>query len=779
VRLDDPHRTAGANQGSRGVSHASHSDPQSRPNRYGALAWILPTGIALSSISIWLVPPYLALMCLLLYWPEWRAEAKAKARRASLANQGALALIDRSHAHAGSPRFERATGSKDGDRLVNQSEYQYVGENGSSAGDGAATAIVEVESTGSSDETPAKPKRGRGRGRPRTKRPPVEIDLDRIDTSAWVQVKPGKFVRIEEAGSEAAPFLAPTPVESSESSESSESIDITALKRSEEPETAVESELSVEGVDERISLESAGANPSDESVADSTRESIEVQAEGPFSEKTLVEIVDHTNHETIEAKKIGDERQFDLNEQLIFSNHQKDSGEIGSESVSIDLEARVEAFEDFSETIVDLEEAIGERDEAASSEAELEFHEVAEPVDPALGDAEIEFHDVSIPVDPSLCEAEIEFHNVEAHVDPSSSEAEIEFHDVSIPVDPSLSDAEIEFHEVAAHVDPSLSEAEIEFHDAAEHIEASIAEREIEAIEARDDSEVVDPIEREIAAPINRADDPSIPSNETPFDALLNDDNAISVFEECDLAFEGSMDAVRRPVADQGRPTADDRRNTNDETESLTDETEIASSGSIESYREVDMYDLDDSEFQEVDDSSDLGDEIDASEVEEFGIDSAFIDKAEGEESRSVEETIEVARDFSVAESIENAHSGLNEEPEPVPSGDDERNTAEDRDETTLIDFKTDEVSQESQFDYEFKQESFAEESAGVVNDDRARHRALHSTNVHRNGIDRSGRGGNRSGSRRRVAPRSRSVVGRPFWSPRRLARPYVSRAPP
>lgn len=743
MRLDDPHRTAGANQGSRdrsrSVSHASHTDPQSRPNRYGALAWILPTGIALSSISIWLVPPYLALMCLLLYWPEWRAEAKAKARRASLANQGALALIDRSHALAGSPRFERATAAKAGEHLVDQSEYQYVSENGSAGVDGVATAIVEVESTGSSDETPAKPKRGRGRGRPRTKRPPVEIDLDRIDTSAWVQVKPGKFVRIEEAGSEAAPFLAPTPVESSESNES---IDITALKRSDELETAVEAgeddlsvegefsiegELSVERVDERVSIERAGANPSDESVSDSigeSLESIEVQAEDRFNEQTLVEIVDRANHETIEAEKIEDERQLHLDEQLIFSDYQKNSEEIGPESESIDLEACAEAFEDVSE-------AIGERDEATSTEAEFEFDDASTSVDRSLTEAEIEFHEVAAPVDSSL------------------SEAELEFHDVSIPVD------------------RSLSEAEIEFHDAAEHIEA------------RDDSEVVDPIEREIAAPINRADESSIPSNETPFDALLNDDNTISVLEECDSAFEGSMDAVRRPVADQGRPTADDRRNTNDETESRTDETEIASSGSIESYREVDMYDPDDSEFQAVDDSIDLGDEIGASEVEEFGIDSAFIDKAEGEESRSVEETIEVARDFSVAESIENAHSGLNEEPEPVPSGDDERNTAEDRDETTLIDFKTGEVSQESQFDYEFKQESFVEESAGVVNDDRARHRALHSTNVHRNGIDRSGRGGNRSGSRRRVAPRSRSVEGRPFWSPRRLARPYVSRAPP
>ncbi len=753
MRLDDPHRTAGANQGSRdrsrSVSHASYTDPQSRPNRYGALAWILPTGIALSSISIWLVPPYLALMCLLLYWPEWRAEAKAKARRASLANQGALALIDRSHAHAGSPRFERATAAKAGEHLVNQPEYQYVGENSSSAGDGAATAIVEVESAGSSDETPAKPKRGRGRGRPRTKRPPVEIDLDRIDTSAWVQVKPGKFVRIEEAGSEAAPFLAPTSVETSESNES---IDITALKRSDEPETADEGEPSVKGVDERISLETAGANPSQDGVADSNRESLEVQADDRIHEEKYESSVDCLASQTIDAGRSESELKYQVDEQLLVYDHQKDSGVIGSESETIDLEARVAAFEDVSE-------AVGERDEATSTEEAIEFNDGSASVDPLSSESELEFHDVSIPVDSSL------------------SEAEIEFEDVSTPVDRSLSDAELEFHDVSIPVDRSLSDAELEFHDAAEHIEASIAEREIAAIELREDSEVVDPIEREIAAPIDRAGEPSIPSNETPFDALLNDDNKISVSDVDFTVNDSSMDAVRRPVADQGRPTADDRRNTNDETESLTDETEIASSGSIESSREVDMYDPDDSEFQAVDDSSDLGDEIDASEVEEFGIDTAFIDKAEGEESRIVEETIEVARDFSVAESTENAHS--NQEPEPVPSRDDERKTAEDRDETTLIDFKTDEVSQESQFDYDYDQESLVEESAGVVNDDRARHRALHSTNVHRNGIDRSGRGGNRSGSRRRVAPRSRSVVGRPFWSPRRLARPYVSRAPP
>ncbi len=639
MRLDDPHRTGGSNSGSwnrsREGAHRSHSEPDPPLNRYKSLAWILPTGIALSSISIWLVPPYLALMCLLLYWPEWRAEAKEKARRASRANAGALALTGRSHAVAGSASSERAPASDRHDHLANP--HVHIQTNAVSPIGGDGVAIVEIESAGSSDETPAKSKKGRGRGRPRTKRPPVEIDFDRIDTSAWVQVKPGKFVRIEEAESDSAPFLTPTP---NETSESHKSIDISALKKLDETEAPVDDD--------------------DRAVS------------GP------VESIPETDR----VESVDDRGGSDTQEDQYLSDIQSEHEEIGLQAGSIDVESPREAIED-----------VAGDDPAAS-------------VEPALGEAVAAVHQDAVTVDMSIV---------------GSGDASI-----------------------AADDDPAVGES----------------------------------IEPTVAEPIDLAVEPPISSNEAPFEALSGDDNVISVSKEFEPIYERSIDSVRPEVADPGRPTADEYRNTNAyEIESIAAETEIACAGSEETFPQVVIDDPLDSEFQAIDAAIDLGDEVDASDIEEYGIDTALNDKAEGEESRTVEETTEVACDVPVAESVEKTHS-IEESPLVEP-GEVERNTAEDHQESTFIEVETVENSQESSSVYEAIEESLVEESAGVVHVDRARHRALHSTNVHRDSMDRRRCSGNRGGSRRRVAPRSRSVVGRPFWSPRRLARPYVSRAPP
>lgn len=160
-----------------------------RPTRL-ARAWpwalailVLSTCWAVAMISVWLVVPYLGLMVLLL--------APSGPRGASTDRDGGRQAPDRT-----APRERTAT------------EPPRNGQPGADV-DGDSTGDADADTQAATgpeagpetlDSSPTRSKRGKGRGRKARTAPPAEP----VEAS-WVQVAPGKFVRVEGPAADAVP----------------------------------------------------------------------------------------------------------------------------------------------------------------------------------------------------------------------------------------------------------------------------------------------------------------------------------------------------------------------------------------------------------------------------------------------------------------------------------------------------------------------------------------------------------------------------------------------
>ena len=179
--------------------------PGARPLK--AWAWPLATGSLVAATcltlaafaSVWLVPPYLALMVWVLGFPRaLRGDARALAgswTRAiqNLRDRRAGAIRD-----GGLDRDDRPDAATDSD-----SELPETGDRGT--GLDAPAEDVEVEDGLSPSPAPilAKAKRGKGRGRKAKSTQAAEAGNGQA--AIWVCVGPGKFVRADAASVESAP----------------------------------------------------------------------------------------------------------------------------------------------------------------------------------------------------------------------------------------------------------------------------------------------------------------------------------------------------------------------------------------------------------------------------------------------------------------------------------------------------------------------------------------------------------------------------------------------
>jgi hypothetical protein len=159
VRKDSPHITTGPDDPS------TEGRPDTLRNRVAAflpaLVWVLVfgTSAAVASLSWWLVPPYLALMGVLLYEPTGRRVNATNPAGPVSASSGAQAPVDVSDP---------------------------VDDAGSNVPDPSAEGSAQAGSA-----TATKARRGT-RGRSKKARAVPEPA-----PAAWVQVAPGKFVRVE------------------------------------------------------------------------------------------------------------------------------------------------------------------------------------------------------------------------------------------------------------------------------------------------------------------------------------------------------------------------------------------------------------------------------------------------------------------------------------------------------------------------------------------------------------------------------------------------------
>ncbi len=163
-----------------------------RPSRQGVgvfkVSWLVVLVAATSWVvadlaSAWLVPPYLAAMALILLPSSDATRRRAEASRSHRAGRAVA-----------SPSNSRVRSAGDGlaDPL-DSSEPSSTPPGGTT--DGGATASRAEKESGPASATASKSKRGRSRPRKASK----PADLAEPAPAHWVEVGPGKFVRVEAA----------------------------------------------------------------------------------------------------------------------------------------------------------------------------------------------------------------------------------------------------------------------------------------------------------------------------------------------------------------------------------------------------------------------------------------------------------------------------------------------------------------------------------------------------------------------------------------------------
>ena len=167
------------------ISGPPTTPDQRPPARVPAWAWsgalvvlMVLTSLAVASVSVWLVLPYLALMALILFTPPGRRERGedhgARSRRQGPVGGEELA-DDRAEAGVEDGAVDRA-----------------------SADPAAETElVVEPAEATASDSEPRAVKTRRGKGRMRKAKAVAESPGA---TATWIQIGPGKFVRVENPG---------------------------------------------------------------------------------------------------------------------------------------------------------------------------------------------------------------------------------------------------------------------------------------------------------------------------------------------------------------------------------------------------------------------------------------------------------------------------------------------------------------------------------------------------------------------------------------------------
>ncbi|WZP00832.1 hypothetical protein EP7_002487 [Isosphaeraceae bacterium EP7] len=169
-----------------------------------ALALLVPsTSLAVASVSVWLVPPYLGLMALILFVPGGRAGRSGLAGAVGGLEPSGPKQVPAEEASrtAETPGFGRA----DGPSEAPPGQVQAATETSTMT----ATAAPPKSRRGGSDGgNGANPGQGRGRGRNKSK-----TKATPTAEPTWIQVAPGKFVRAEAGGPIPPPILPTTDPE--------------------------------------------------------------------------------------------------------------------------------------------------------------------------------------------------------------------------------------------------------------------------------------------------------------------------------------------------------------------------------------------------------------------------------------------------------------------------------------------------------------------------------------------------------------------------------------
>jgi len=178
VRQNDPSSTSGLPM----------TSDQRPPTRVPTWVWsgvlvvlMVLTSLAVASVSVWLLLPYFALMVLILFTPAGRGEREMGCAR------------------------ELEAGSAGGEELADERAGAWVEDEsvGREWGDPAAGTdlVVEPAEAAASDSESRAVKTKRGKGRMR-KAKAVTESLGA--TATWIQIGPGKFVRVENPGATVA-----------------------------------------------------------------------------------------------------------------------------------------------------------------------------------------------------------------------------------------------------------------------------------------------------------------------------------------------------------------------------------------------------------------------------------------------------------------------------------------------------------------------------------------------------------------------------------------------
>ncbi len=170
----------------------------------GLTLLIVATCLAVASVSIWLVLPYLVLMAWLLLAP---ATPSATGVRTSSADQAVETSQTVTEAE------DPAVAGLEKPTARTRTKARAAAVEGTTPTDPSGLAPEATNAVASVTEAPAKPRRGRG-GRGRGKKATAAATPDPVDVK-WVRVGPGQFVRVEEP--RPAPTGGESPVESTPS----------------------------------------------------------------------------------------------------------------------------------------------------------------------------------------------------------------------------------------------------------------------------------------------------------------------------------------------------------------------------------------------------------------------------------------------------------------------------------------------------------------------------------------------------------------------------------
>jgi hypothetical protein len=159
---------------------------------------ILATSLAVASVSVWLVLPYLALMAVILITPPGRRRHHEDGTEASDSGRG------RGEELAAEPHL---TGTEDGAGIIDRATSDPAT---------VAELVVELAEVSASDpdsdsELRAVKTRRGGSGKGRLRKAKAVV-ASPGGTATWIQVGPGKFVRVEAPGPQvAAESQSPSP----------------------------------------------------------------------------------------------------------------------------------------------------------------------------------------------------------------------------------------------------------------------------------------------------------------------------------------------------------------------------------------------------------------------------------------------------------------------------------------------------------------------------------------------------------------------------------------